>query len=181
MIRGSHATAAGPGSQRGSRKSEGESSVAWSWVPDKSRAPKSKIQQSSSPAWEDVPPGSGKTSSDNPGSEANLWRTRASSRKTSVVRPASTVRSGSSRRTGLNLPPQQSSGGDARPKGRSGHRPGQGPRPVDLQPNEDDEKEAGDKQPQEDAAMEGKGGGGGGDEHDQQAEKGKRPPPPPQL
>ena len=69
---GSHATAAGQGSQRGSRRSDGDSSTAWSYVPNKSIAPKKRIQQSSSSAWEEVPPRSKKASSDTPGSEATF-------------------------------------------------------------------------------------------------------------
>ena len=170
---GSHATAAGRGSQRGSRKSDGDSSVAWPYVPDQSTAPKKKIQQSSSSAWEEVLPRSGKTSSDTPGSEAHIWRSRGSSRKTTGARPSSKVRSGSSRRTVLSMPARQSaawagikdesdatwgahrdasdSAGDARPKGPSGHRPGQGPRPIDLKPHAEAE-DTGEKQPHEDEA-----------------------------
>ena len=121
-------------------------------MPDKSIAPKKRIQQSSSSAWEEVPPSSKKASSDTPGSEAHIWRSRGSSRKTTEDRPASKVRSGSSRRTVLTMPARQSaawagikdesdatwgahkdasdSAGDARPKGPSGHRPGQAPAPL---------------------------------------------------
>ena len=71
------------------------------------------------------------------------------------------------------------SAGDARPKGRSGHRPGQGPRPLDLK-TQAEAQEASEKQPHSDEEMgDASADGGDGDlpgEHHQQAQKGKAPP-----
>ena len=73
------------------------------------------------------------------------------------------------------------SAGDARPKGRSGHRPGQGPRPLELK-TQVETQQAGAKQPHSDEEMgdaaEAEGGGDLPGEHHQheQAQKGKRPP-----
>ena len=69
--------------------------------------------------------------------------------------------------------------GDARPKGPSGHRPGQGPRPIDLK-SQAEAEDTGEKQPHEDEAVDdADAGAAGGDlpgQHHQQTEKGKRPP-----
>ena len=153
---------------------------AWSYVPD--QEPRHRRIGSSKALHQHgrtSRPRSGKTSSDTPGSEAHKWRSRGSSRKTTGARPASKVRSGSSRRTVLSMPGRPV-GCLGRDQGRERHHMGRsqrrvrlcrrrktkraerapsrtGPRPIDLKPHAEAE-DTGEKH-DDDEAMDDAGAG----------------------